>query len=307
MFPEGFITTDRIRTEVSAGSKKRALETIATLLGESEAGDNTTAVFDRLLERERLGSTGMGRGIALPHARVPGITEARGAFIRLSSPIDFDAVDNEPVDLIFGFLAPENATDEHLQLLAGLAALFGDPDICSTLRSAPDGDGILLTLTRNMADAGIHGVLISVFDHGLLITGAHGAGKSELALGLVDRGHQLVADDCPILERREGELIGRSPEAYRGCLHVHGIGIVDIFRLFGEKAVRRETTVHLCIRLTGKAAILKNDELLHGEWGQLHIHRVDIPMLTLCSSANRNLPLLVETAVHQRCNLHTTT
>ena len=158
-----------------------------------------------------------------------------------------------------------------------------------------------------MADAGIHGVLISVFDHGLLITGAHGAGKSELALGLVDRGHQLVADDCPILERREGELIGRSPEAYRGCLHVHGIGIVDIFRLFGEKAVRRETTVHLCIRLTGKAAILKNDELLHGEWGQLHIHRVDIPMLTLCSSANRNLPLLVETAVHQRCNLHTTT
>ena len=153
MFPEGFITTDRIRTKVATGSKKRALETIAALLSEtnesvraSDADDAAATVFDRLLERERLGSTGMGRGFALPHARVPGITEARGAFIRLSDPIDFDAIDNEPVDMMFGFLAPEDATDEHLQLLAQLARLFGDPEICSALRSAPDVDEILRAL-----------------------------------------------------------------------------------------------------------------------------------------------------------------
>lgn len=145
MFPEDFITLDRILTEVDAGSKKRALETIASLLGEDNA-TNTTAIFDCLLERERLGSTGMGRGIALPHARTPAISEARGAFIRLEGSIDFDAVDGEPVDLIFGLLVPQEATDEHLQLLAKLAALFGDLDACTTLRCAPDKETILQIL-----------------------------------------------------------------------------------------------------------------------------------------------------------------
>ena len=91
---------------------------------------------------------GVGHCWALPHARAPGILEARGAFIRLETAIDFDAVDNEPVDLIFGLLVPTEATNEHLQLLAKLAALFRDQEICTTLRSSTEETTILHTLLK---------------------------------------------------------------------------------------------------------------------------------------------------------------
>ncbi len=143
MFPTNFLTVERIGCRDPASSKKRALQELARLLSLSATELDENTVFDKLLERERLGSTGLGHGIALPHARVPGIEEARGAFLQLENPIDFDAIDSQPADLIFGLLVPESATEEHLQLLAQLAKLFQDAQLCARLRKAPSSGEIL--------------------------------------------------------------------------------------------------------------------------------------------------------------------
>ncbi|MCB1760324.1 MAG: PTS sugar transporter subunit IIA [Gammaproteobacteria bacterium] len=143
MFPENFLTKDRVDPANGASSKKRILEEIGALLASSTPGLTETKVFDKLLERERLGSTGLGQGIALPHARMEGVEHARAALIRLPEGIDFDAMDNQPVDLVVGLMVPQEATDEHLQLLAQLARLFGNPEFCSRLRSAKDAQAIL--------------------------------------------------------------------------------------------------------------------------------------------------------------------
>lgn len=143
MFPANFLCVERISAANPAGSKKRILEELAGLLATAAEELNQGTVFDRLLERERLGSTGLGHGIALPHARVAGVTEARGAFLQLKSGADFDAIDQQPVDLVFGLLVPEAATEEHLQLLAKLATLFSDETFCQRLRKAADSDALL--------------------------------------------------------------------------------------------------------------------------------------------------------------------
>ena len=145
MFTTDLLAAERIRLDLDAGSKKRVLEEIATLLQGGEDED-LNSIFDHLLERERLGSTGMGHGVALPHARMPGLVQARGGFIRLASPVDYGAIDGEPVDLVFGLLVPGQATQEHLQLLASLASLFHDTAVCQRLRSASDPHEILNTL-----------------------------------------------------------------------------------------------------------------------------------------------------------------
>lgn len=150
MFPENFLTLDRVDPSSGASSKKRVLEAIGALLASSTPGLTETKVFDKLLERERLGSTGLGQGIALPHARMEGVEQACGALIRLEEGIDFDALDNQPVDLVFGLMVPEEATDEHLQLLAQLARLFSDTEFCGKLRKAPDAQ----TLYKRMTTAG---------------------------------------------------------------------------------------------------------------------------------------------------------
>lgn len=143
MFPANFISVDRISAANPAASKKRVLEEVAELLASSSDGLTQGNVFDKLLERERLGSTGLGHGIALPHARIAGVTEARGAFVQLQSGADFDALDQQPVDLVFGLLVPEEATEEHLQLLAKLATLFSDDAFCQRLRKARDSAALL--------------------------------------------------------------------------------------------------------------------------------------------------------------------
>ncbi len=143
MFPENFIVTERISSNNQAGSKKRVLEEAGKLLSASSLALRQEMVFDKLLEREHLGSTGLGHGIALPHARIPGIQDAVGAFIQLASTVDYEAIDNQPVDLVFGLLVPEDATREHLQLLAELARLFGDTEFCNRLRQAQDAETIL--------------------------------------------------------------------------------------------------------------------------------------------------------------------
>jgi PTS system nitrogen regulatory IIA component len=136
MFPNGYLVLERIGCKVEAASKKRVLEQLGQRLAEAVPDLNQDMVFDALLERERLGSTGLGKGIALPHARMPQISQALAAFIQLPEGIDFDAIDNQPVDLAFAMLVPEEATNEHLQLLAKLAQMFDDQNFCAALRQA---------------------------------------------------------------------------------------------------------------------------------------------------------------------------
>jgi len=135
MLIEGILDTQSILVEDDSSSKKRLLERSAHLLAPDDS-EQAERVFERLLERERLGSTGLSGGVALPHARVPGISKTRGAFIRLTQAIDFDAMDGQAVDLVFALLVPEEATEEHLQLLAQLASLFKQADFCQQLRTA---------------------------------------------------------------------------------------------------------------------------------------------------------------------------
>ena len=143
MFSEDFINHERISCGNSATSKKRALQSLGELLALSTPELSPNETFDKLLERERLGSTGLGHGIALPHARVSGIDKAYGAFIQLETGVEFDAIDNQPVDLIFGLLVPESATKEHLQLLAQLASMFSNAGFCEKLRQATQPDEIM--------------------------------------------------------------------------------------------------------------------------------------------------------------------
>ena len=137
MFPKNFILIDRISCQNPASSKKRVLEEISRLL----VTTIPSVTPDQLLER--LGSTGLGQGIALPHARIAGVDEAFGALLQLESAVDFDAVDDQPVDLAFGMVVPQDATQEHLQLLAKLAALFSDEAFCARLRAARDEESML--------------------------------------------------------------------------------------------------------------------------------------------------------------------
>ncbi len=122
---------------LEASSKKRAFEQ-AGLLFENNQGIARSTVFDSLFTRERLGSTGLGQGIAIPHGRIKGLKDALGAFIRLAEPVPFDAPDGRPVDMLFVLLVPEQANEHHLQLLSELAQMFSDRPFREQLMSAPD-------------------------------------------------------------------------------------------------------------------------------------------------------------------------
>ncbi|MEJ2386502.1 MAG: PTS IIA-like nitrogen regulatory protein PtsN [Chromatiaceae bacterium] len=143
MFPPQFIIASRIGTALEIGSKKRLLEVLAELLATDDTALQAEAVFERLLERERLGSTGLGHGIALPHARVKEVRDAIGAFVQLQRGVDFDAIDDQPVDLAFALLVPESATEMHLKLLSRLANMFSDPQLRERLRRADSAEEIL--------------------------------------------------------------------------------------------------------------------------------------------------------------------
>lgn len=151
MFPDGFLAEKRIGCNVEAASKKRVLEQLGQRLAESVPELTQDLVFDALLERERLGSTGLGKGIALPHARMAQVDHAMGAFIKLTNGVDFDAIDGEPVDLAFAMLVPEEATDEHLQLLATLARLFSNSTFCAELRQTDTDKELFLAIGRQEA------------------------------------------------------------------------------------------------------------------------------------------------------------
>jgi PTS system nitrogen regulatory IIA component len=119
-------------------SKKRLLEQIANLFADRLTQADASQIFSTLFERENLGSTGIGSGVALPHGRITGLTDVIGLFIRLEDALDFDAADHLPVKLIFAILVPEDATDEHLQLLSHLAGIFRDSSKREQLLSLMD-------------------------------------------------------------------------------------------------------------------------------------------------------------------------
>lgn len=138
MFPEGFLIADRVGAQLPATSKKRILEEVGQRLSSAVPDLTQDLVFDALLEREHISSTGLGKGIALPHARMPQVTQAVAAFIQLSQAVEFDAVDSKPVDLVFAMLVPNETTDLHLQLLSCLARMFSDEKLCEQLRSSTE-------------------------------------------------------------------------------------------------------------------------------------------------------------------------
>jgi len=128
-------------TNLDASSKKRVFEQ-AGLLFENNQGIARGDVFDSLFSRERLGSTGLGQGIAIPHGRIKGLKEAAGAFFRLTTPVQFDAPDGRPVNMLFVLLVPEQANEQHLQLLSELAQMFSDSGFREHLLNAPDSAAI---------------------------------------------------------------------------------------------------------------------------------------------------------------------
>lgn len=130
-------------------SKKRALEYLAELLARQAGTDKTLEIFQQLTEREKLGSTAIGHGVALPHARTALCNEPVGAFIKLDKGIDFDSPDGKPVDLLFALLAPQESTEQHLKILAALAGMFSNNDFCDDLRTAASDEELQCKLSAH--------------------------------------------------------------------------------------------------------------------------------------------------------------
>ncbi|WP_096703230.1 PTS IIA-like nitrogen regulatory protein PtsN [Magnetospirillum sp. 15-1] len=133
-----------------ATSKKQALQDLAKKAAEI-TGLHERAIFDVLLERERLGTTGVGNGIAIPHGKLPAMERLYGLFARLEKPIPFESIDEQPVDLIFLLLAPESAGADHLKALARVSRLLRDKGVCEKLRGTDNADALYALLTESPA------------------------------------------------------------------------------------------------------------------------------------------------------------
>lgn len=136
------LSPDCIRLDSDATSKKRVLESVSQLLADTDEELSPREVFDCLIAREKLGSTGLGQGVAIPHGRLAGLDKTIGVFLRLPKGVDFDAPDNEPVDLVFALLVPKESTEEHLQVLASIAGYFN---------SKGSGDALRVDITPQQA------------------------------------------------------------------------------------------------------------------------------------------------------------
>tara|TARA_E500000331_G_scaffold343898_1_gene379342 strand:- start:281 stop:748 length:468 start_codon:yes stop_codon:yes gene_type:complete len=146
---ENILNQRSVMTSLQASSKKHILQELACQAS-CATGLDERAVLDVLLERERLGTTGVGSGIAIPHGKLPGLDKLYGCFVRLETPIDFDSVDNEPVDLIFLLLAPESAGADHLKALARISRILRDVAHCKKLRTAAGSHKIYNLLTADI-------------------------------------------------------------------------------------------------------------------------------------------------------------
>jgi PTS system nitrogen regulatory IIA component len=152
MLLSDFISPDSVVASLKAKSKKQLLQDLsvraARLTGLSERD-----IFDVLLQRERLGSTGLGHGIAIPHGKVQGLKRIVGIFARLAEPVDFDAVDGDPVDIVFLLLAPEGAGADHLKALARISRLLREGSAVEKLRASKDAAALYAVLTENEASS----------------------------------------------------------------------------------------------------------------------------------------------------------
>ena len=139
-----------ISVRVSAGNKKKVLAVIAEIAARNfglDAGD----VLDALSEREAAGSTGVGYGVAVPHARLEGLERMRGVFVRVEQPVEFESVDDQPVDLLFALFAPKNAGAEHLRALARVSRIMRQNELREQLRKARSADAVHALLVQDAA------------------------------------------------------------------------------------------------------------------------------------------------------------
>ncbi len=145
-----FLAAEAVVVDLAAASKKQLLQALSQRIARVARQDERT-VFDVLLERERLGTTGVGKGIAIPHGRIANLDRIYGLFARLKPSVDFESLDNEPVDLVFLLLAPAAAGADHLKALARVSRLLRNPAQCEKLRTAPDAKAALAILTAETA------------------------------------------------------------------------------------------------------------------------------------------------------------
>ena len=142
-----FLTADAVAPFLRASGKKHALQELSAHAARL-TGCDEREIFETLLQRERLGSTGIGEGIAIPHAKLPRLERVFGLVARLERPVDFDALDGQPVDMLFLLLAPEGAGADHLKALARAARVLREPGLLERLRAARDGDAIYALLSQ---------------------------------------------------------------------------------------------------------------------------------------------------------------
>ena len=142
---DDLITPRSVVAQLRATNKKQVLQELAKR-GAAMTGIHERTIYDVLLERERLGSTGIGMGIGIPHGRLPGLDRLCGIFARLDRPVPFDAIDDQPVDLIFLLLAPEGAGADHLKALARVSRLLRDRTVCEKLRGTDNTDALYALL-----------------------------------------------------------------------------------------------------------------------------------------------------------------
>jgi len=140
------LTPKAVRAELSVANKKALFQQLALLAAQAHHVDGTV-VLDRLTERERLGSTGFGGGIAIPHGKIEGLSSVIGVLCHLTAPIDFEAIDDLPVDLVFMLLSPVDGGPDHLKALATVSRMMRDQDFVAKLRGAVNNDALLALLT----------------------------------------------------------------------------------------------------------------------------------------------------------------
>lgn len=145
-----FLDSRAVLPLLKASTKKQALQEIAQALGSLIAVDQRV-IFETLLTREKLGSTGLGQGIAIPHGRIPGLKQVTGLFAKLATPIDYDAVDGKPVDMVFVMLSPDHAGADHLTALAKISRVMRSPAAVSKLRATNTTEGLYAVLTEPVA------------------------------------------------------------------------------------------------------------------------------------------------------------
>jgi PTS system nitrogen regulatory IIA component len=146
------ITPNAVVPALKVNSKKQAIQELAALAAQL-TGHGESVIAEILLQREKLGSTGVGNGIAIPHGKLPKLGKLFGLFARLERPIDFEALDSQPVDLVFLLLAPETAGADHLKALARIARLLRDPDVARKLRASQDAEALYAVLALPSASA----------------------------------------------------------------------------------------------------------------------------------------------------------